>query len=42
MGLINSETMLKVALGVAPKPSKDVQRRRVKSAVDVFLRGYAE
>jgi AcrR family transcriptional regulator len=42
MGLINSETMLKVTLGVAPKPSKDVQHRRVKSAVDVFLRGYAE
>ena len=42
MGLINSETMLKVTLGISPKPSKDVQRRRVKSAVDVFLRGYAE
>jgi TetR/AcrR family transcriptional regulator, mexJK operon transcriptional repressor len=42
LGLINSETMLKVMLGVAPKPSKDIQRRRVKSAVDVFLRGYAE
>lgn len=42
MGLINSETMLKVTLGIAAKPSKDIQRRRVKSAVDVFLHGYAE
>ena len=42
LGLINSETMLKVTLGVAPKPSKEVIRRRVKSAVDVFLRAYAK
>jgi len=42
VGLINSETMLKVTLGITPKPSKDVQHRRVKSAVDVFLHGYAE
>jgi len=42
IGLITSETMLKVTLGIVPKPSKDVQRSRVKSAVDVFLRGYAE
>ena len=41
IGLVNSETMLKVTLGIAPKPGKDVLRRRVKSAVDVFLRGYA-
>jgi AcrR family transcriptional regulator len=42
LGLIISETMLKVTLGVAPKPNKDVRCRRVKSAVDVFLNGYAK
>jgi AcrR family transcriptional regulator len=42
LGLIISETMLKVTLGISPKPSKDVQQRIVKSAVDVFLHGYAK
>ena len=42
LGLINSETMLKVTLGIAPKPNKDLQRSRVKSAVEVFMRGYAK
>jgi TetR/AcrR family transcriptional repressor of mexJK operon len=42
LGLIISETMLKVTLGVMPKPGKELQRRIVKSAVDVFLHGYAK
>jgi TetR/AcrR family transcriptional regulator, mexJK operon transcriptional repressor len=42
VGLIISETMLKVTLGISPKPNKDAQRRIVKSAVDVFLHGYGK
>ncbi|WP_353069894.1 TetR/AcrR family transcriptional regulator [Tunturibacter empetritectus] len=42
LGLIISETMLKVTLGVSPKPNKDAQQRIVKSAVDVFLHGYTK
>jgi len=41
LGLLTAETMMRRTLGIAPLPTGEELHSKVRSAVDVFLHGYA-